>query len=106
MHTPEDHVQENRRLRLAMRDLVALYTLPAVWTGLRPGGIARSLADVLLNTLSLDLIFVRLAGLPGEGDAEVVRSNRPGADAESLKGSLAPLWPDRGEPPPTIPDPF
>ena len=51
---PANALEENRRLRRTMRDLVALSTLPAVWTGLGPEGIARSLADVLLNTLSLD----------------------------------------------------
>src|SRR4051812_8821931 len=105
---PANALDENRRLRRTVRDLVALSTLPAVWTGLGPEGIARSLADVLLNTLSLDLIFVRLAGLHGEGNVEVVRSNRrPDPDAESLKESLAPLLlPDNGEPPSTIPHPF
>ena len=88
--------------------MVALSTLPAVWTGLRPDGIARSLADVLLNTLSLDLIFVRLAGLPGEGDVEVIVSNRRSdSNAESLRATIAPLLrPDRGEPPSAIPDHF
>ena len=59
-------LEENRRLRRTMRDLVALSTLPAVWIGLGPEGIARSLADVLLNTLSLDFVYVRLTGLAGE----------------------------------------
>jgi hypothetical protein len=72
MHTPENAIEENRYLRRSMRDLVALSTLPAVWTGLSPDGIARSLADVLLNTLSLDLIYVRLEGLAGGGVLEVV----------------------------------
>ena len=62
---PANALDENRRLRRTMRDLVALSTLPAVWTGLGPEGIARSLADVLLNTLSLDLVYVRLADWPG-----------------------------------------
>ena len=74
METSENATDEVRRLRRTMRDLVALSTLPAVWIGLGPEGIARSLADVLLNTLTLDLIYVRLAGLNGEGVVEVVRS--------------------------------
>jgi hypothetical protein len=48
--------EENRRLRRTMRDLVALSTLPAVWIGLRPEAIARSLADVLHGALPLDLV--------------------------------------------------
>ena len=64
---------------------------------------------MLLNTLSLDLIYVRLAGLTGEGVVEVVRSkHRPdAADVEAVRAALAPLLrPDRAEPPATIPDPF
>src|SRR5688572_27730668 len=109
MQTPEDTHSENRRLRRTMRDLVALSTLPAVWTGLAPDGIARSLADVLLSTLSLDLVYVRLAGRTGEGAVEVVRGrHRADADhVEAVRGSLAPLLTsDRTERPAAIPDPF
>ena len=91
---PPDHAtEENRRLRRTMRDLVALSTLPAVWVGLGPDGIARSLADALLHTLALDLVYVRLAGLTGEGGVDVVRGTHgPDADqVESVKAALAPL---------------
>jgi PAS domain S-box-containing protein len=47
-------------IRKTMRDLVALSTLPAVWAGYAPEGLAKSLAEVLLSTLSLDLVFVRV----------------------------------------------
>jgi PAS domain S-box-containing protein len=108
MHTPENALEENRHLRRAMRDLVALSTLPAVWTGLGPDGIVRSLADVLLNALSLDLIYARLEGLTGGGVVEVVR-DRHGPDAarvEAVKAALAPaLGADRSDPPSAIPDP-
>jgi PAS domain S-box-containing protein len=75
MDSFKDVVEENRRLRRTMRDLVALSTLPAVWFGLPVDGIARGLADVLLNTLSLDLIYVRLSPLRG-GTTEVARSRQ------------------------------
>ena len=84
MEPSENATDEVRRLRRTMRDLVALSTLPAVWIGLGPDGIARSLADVLLNTLSLDLIYVRLAGLTGEGVVEVVRCKH-GPDAATSR---------------------
>jgi len=108
MEQPEQAVEENRRLRRTMRDLVALSTLPAVWTGLGPEGIARSLADVLLNTLSLDFIYVRLPARAGEEAVEVVRSKRsPAAPAGSVRAALAPLLhADQTDPPATIPDPF
>ncbi|HSR96405.1 MAG TPA: PAS domain-containing protein [Kofleriaceae bacterium] len=57
-----------------MRDLVALSTLPAVWFGLPIPGIARGLADALLNTLSLDLVYIRLASGTAGNITEVVRT--------------------------------
>src|ERR1051325_10782232 len=59
MSTSEKLAEENRTLCRAMRDLVGLSVLPAVWSGYTPEGIAASLADVLLTTLSLDLVYVR-----------------------------------------------
>lgn len=38
-----DLVEENRQLRRTMRDLVALSTLPAVWSSLERDAIVRSL---------------------------------------------------------------
>ena len=92
MDSTENAIEENRRLRRTMRDLVALSTLPAVWTGLGPEGIARSLADVLFATLSLDLIYIRLPGLPNEGSIEVVRSKHGpgGANDEACEGGARP----------------
>jgi PAS domain S-box-containing protein len=105
---PANALDENRRLRRTMRDLVALSTLPAVWTGLGPEGVARSLADVLLNTLSLDFVYVRLADLAGSGPIEVVRSKHSAsAHSGTVREVLAPLLDaGRSETPCTIPDPF
>jgi PAS domain S-box-containing protein len=91
MHPSENNLEENRNLRRAMRDLVALSTLPAVWTGLGPDGIARSLADVLLDTLALDFVYVRLTGSAGEGMIEVVRSKYAADQIAALRSSLASL---------------
>ncbi|AKJ27150.1 PAS domain S-box protein [Caldimonas brevitalea] len=101
--------EENRRLRRTMRDLVALSTLPAVWSGLGGKDIASSLSEVLLNTLSLDLVYVRLRERSRTGLVEVLRS-RPSQDprrAAAAKASLATLLDDsRDDPPQTIADPF
>ena len=101
-------IEENRRLRRTMRDLVSLSTLPAIWIGLAPEGIARSLAEVLFNTLALDLIYVRLAGVGG-GPVEVVRTRRrsdPTQD-EAVKASVAGLLKaDETESAMTISDPL
>lgn len=105
MDSPENVADENRRLRRTMRDLVSLSTLPAVWSGLDIQGIAKSLADVLLNTLALDLVYIRLQGL-NDDLIEVVRSLNP-IGTEVLTPLLAPILESgRSFPPDAIPDPF
>ncbi|NRF67316.1 PAS domain S-box protein [Aquincola sp. S2] len=101
-------IEENRRLRRTMRDLVALSTLPAVWSGLDRDDIARSLSGVLLDTLSLDVVYLRLAGRTGKGAVDIVRcGRRHDTDYETTaKAALAALLnAPRGELPKTIPDP-
>src|ERR1700753_305122 len=56
---PHERQDDVHQLRNTMRDLVALSTLPAVWAGYAPEGVVGSLADVLLDTLALDLVVVR-----------------------------------------------
>ena len=104
----EAALEENRRLRRAMRDLVALSTLPAVWSGLGRDGIARSLSDALLHTLSLDVVYVRTAGQAGKDLVEVIRSkHRDPARDEAARASFASLLhTNRGELPTILPDPF
>ena len=51
---------ENLRLRAALRDLVALSTIPAGWVGIEPRTIATGLADILAGSLDFDFAFVRL----------------------------------------------
>jgi signal transduction histidine kinase len=53
-------VDENLRLRTALRDLVALSTIPAGWIGIEPRTIAAGLADILAGSLCFDFAFVRL----------------------------------------------
>ena len=63
------------RLRTAVRDLVALSTVPAAWVGRGPSAIAGGLADVLVNTLRLDFAFVRLCDPNGGAAVEVARGS-------------------------------
>jgi PAS domain S-box-containing protein len=51
---------ENQRLRAALRDLVAVSTIPAAWVGREPPTIATGLVDALVGSLRLDFAFVRL----------------------------------------------
>src|SRR5437660_1374202 len=57
-----------------MRDLVALSALPAVWAGYHPRQVAEGLADVLLSTLRLDLVYLRLPGQAQGQEIEVART--------------------------------
>src|SRR3954470_11489030 len=98
MPTSESHADEVHRLRNTMRDLVALSTLPAVWAGYAPECIAKSLAEILLTTLSLDLIFVRIRH--PAGGVEGARGKGLTTDAGQVRavaGALAP-WLTPGGP--------
>ena len=64
---------EIARLRAALRDLVALSTIPAAWVGREPPTIAAGLADVLMGSLQLDFAFVRLGPLDGSSAVDVTR---------------------------------
>jgi signal transduction histidine kinase len=62
---------ENLRLRAALRDLVALSTIPAGWIGIEPRTIAAGLADILAGSLGFDFAFVRLLDPAGEVTIDV-----------------------------------
>ena len=62
---------ENLRLRAALRDLVALSTIPAGWIGIEPRTIADGLADILAGSLGFDFAFVRLLEPTGGATIDV-----------------------------------
>ena len=109
VHSPPDEAgDEVRRLRRAMRDLVALSTLPAIWGGLDNEGIAGSLCDVLMSTLPLDAIYVRLGRDAGKTPIEIIRSKHTDPTRiESLTTAFAALLhPSAIETTANIPNPF
>src|ERR671923_2046230 len=77
------------RLRTALRDLVALSTVPAAWVGREPPAIAAGLADVLVGSLYLDFAFVRLCDPEGGAAVEVTQGNTWKAFPEWLEHHLA-----------------
>lgn len=98
---------EVRQLRRTLREVVALSTLPAVWAGYDPRGIAESLADVLVNALSLDLIYIRFNDPEGPKIARGQRGREPAAQAALIEEALAPfLAADPSAFPVTVPDPL
>src|ERR1700722_17646442 len=72
-------------LRAALRELVALSTIPAAWVGREPPVIAAGLADVLVGSLHLDFGFVRLCDPKGGPTVEVTRGNAWNAFPEWLQ---------------------
>jgi PAS domain S-box-containing protein len=77
------------RLRRALRDLVALSTVPAAWVGREPAAIVTGLADVLVNSLDLDFAFVRLCDPNGGAAVEIARGSAWQAFPEWLQSHLA-----------------
>src|ERR1700710_1999412 len=104
MPTSESHAEEVHRLRNTMRDLVAFSTLPAVWGGRDANGVASSFAEILLTTLSLDLVFLRFRHPASGSDIEVALAKGRVVDPGHTAGVLAP-WLTRGVPePPAVAD--
>jgi len=68
MSVDTDTDAEIRVLRTALRDLVALSAIPAALAGREPAAVAAGLADVLIELLQLDFVFVRLC-VPSAADA-------------------------------------
>src|SRR6267143_1071219 len=83
----ESHTQ-SVALRTALRELVALSTIPAAWGGREPPIIAAGLADVLVGSLQLDFAFVRLCDPKGGGAIEVMRGHAWKAFPEWLRTHL------------------
>ncbi len=105
-----DVLAELDGLRRTMRDLVALSVLPAVWGGYDSRRICESLAEVVLSTLSLDMVYVRFPLGGGEDICEAVRHRlRDGcgaADAAAAGRALAPSLGDSFSTTALVPDPF
>jgi signal transduction histidine kinase len=73
----EHPAEEIRRLRRCINDLVSVIALPAMWSGSERSQIVRTLLDVLLEMLHLDLVYVRLENPAGEAPVEIARVAQP-----------------------------
>ena len=77
------------RLRTALRDVVAVSTIPVAWLGREPAEIAAGVADVLIGSLWLDFAFVRLIDPASGAAVERTRGNAWKAFPEWLQRHLA-----------------
>jgi signal transduction histidine kinase len=82
---------ENLRLRAALRDLVALSTLPAGWIGIEPRTIAAGLADILAGSLDFDFAFVRFLDSTGGATIDVASGSATREFLDWLQDQLATL---------------
>ncbi|HEY1664160.1 MAG TPA: ATP-binding protein [Trebonia sp.] len=64
---------ETRVPRAVLRDLMALSAIPAALVGREPADVAAGLADVLIELLRLDFVFVRLCVPSAAGTVDVMR---------------------------------
>src|SRR5437899_251313 len=100
---------ETRTLRRTMRDLVALSALPAVWARYQSPQVAEGLADVLLSTLRLDLVYIRLPGQTELQEIEVAHTaggSIPTDQTRDIGRALAPWLDSAGiDSAPPLPNP-
>ena len=71
-----EELSDPRELRRCIRDLVALSTLPAIWTGYGPKEIADSVATALVSMLEADFVYIALPVNGEEPTLEVAHSAR------------------------------
>lgn len=106
MTTPLD---EARSLRRCIRELAALSVLSAAWSRTEPQGIAESLADVLLRSLTqAELIYVHVLGPSRDLAVEILRTHQGRETADRTREigkTLEPLLQCGSAPPPTFPNP-
>ena len=55
MEAPEHPADEVKQLRRCVNDLISVIALPAIWSGGGTSQMVRTLADVLMDMLDLDL---------------------------------------------------
>lgn len=89
---------EVKQLRTCINNLIGVVALPAVWNGMPPSEIVRTLLDALLGMLQLDFVYLRMQDATGEIPLESVRvdhSRAVAVEPEAI-GELLKDW--RGRP--------
>ena len=79
----EETVDEIKRLRACVNDLISVLALPAIWSGGEPHQIVTTLLDVLLGMLRLDFAYAALKGPSGGAPIKIVRFAQPGNQVPS-----------------------
>ena len=69
----EQAVNEIKRLKACINNLISVQALPAIWSGGKPSQIVSASLDVLMNMLSLDFAYARLKDSTGGASLEMAR---------------------------------
>jgi len=104
-----DSLDEARSLRRCIRELAALSVLSAAWSRTDPQGVAESLADVLLRSLTqADFVYVRVLGPTQDSGFEVLQTHQGRETAERARevGRALELLPRSGVLSPTLVNPL
>jgi PAS domain S-box-containing protein len=97
-----------QELRRCIRDLVALSTLPAIWTNYNPRQVADSIAAALLSMLAADFVYIMLPSSKGEPSTETIHVKTSiGSDVgKTILAVLRDMWLGRCEQTGVIANPF
>jgi PAS domain S-box-containing protein len=100
-------LSDPQELRRCIRDLVALSTLPAIWTSYNPRQIADSMAAALLSMLAADFVHITLPGDNGEPPVETIHAKTSIGDEEKMVFAISrDKWLGRCEQTGVIANPF
>jgi PAS domain S-box-containing protein len=88
---PEHLGEAVARLQRCINDLESLLALPALSSDDQPAQFVRTLVDALLNSLSLDLVYVRLKSAGGAEPLEILRSVRS-QESTALAGQIGQVF--------------
>src|SRR5687767_9092538 len=100
---------ESQALRRCVRELAALSTLSAVWSGSDLPQIAAGLSAVLCRSLPVEFVYARLNNADGTMAVEAGSTPEgplPAERIEILSSSLEPLLTTSASHPVTMPSPF
>lgn len=101
-------IEEVRRLRAHLRDLIAISAFPAAWVGREPSDIVTGTLDVLRNTLRLDLAYACVDDPAGASAIEAALDGEGVANADRVRAISSVLAPslrhDLNSAPAIVPD--
>src|SRR3977135_4397834 len=103
-----ESLTDPQELRRRIRDLVALSTLPAIWTSYNPRQIADSIAAALLSMLAADFVYISLPSGEREQITETIRVGKAIASnsGKMILTALRDAWLGQSEQTGVIANPF